>query len=406
MGGGLVGDGTIFRGGFQAVDRLRFRNEAAGAVAGDGGMEFGRRMDRDTGLSAMDDRGRLYWTSDITKDWEFKQEPPAPGVYRATWIGPHYRWMALGVSGGALVWEYADPSLLFDIQASPLEVWSVAASPDSAKLAVAGKDPRIFIVDPDKKTTVRTLEGHTDGVTFVRFFQPDRLVSASDDKTIRLWDTNSGKLLKTVSGHESLVNGFAISPDRQWLVSVSSDHSLKLWKLPGLDFVKGIGATVSSGAAAAFLSDGRRLLTSDWTGNLAVYQGQPPDLTSQQQFRMSKGAIYMVCPSQDAWWAMATEGEETGLWLVPADDIRKAKQVTRGLPYYCSTSGDGNLTAIQYLNRIDVRSNATGEVVATYRYSGHDGAAVAIRDQPAMVVAGFGDGRLMGWPIGGKQASP
>ena len=56
------------------------------------------------------------------------------------------------------------------------------------------------------------LEGHTDGVPFVQFDKPDRLISASDDKTLRLWDTATGKLLKTATGHESLVNAFAIWP--------------------------------------------------------------------------------------------------------------------------------------------------------------------------------------------------
>ena len=357
----------------------------------------------DNSIGAMDDRGRLYWTSDILKDWQLKQEPPAPGVYQPFWIGSHNRWIALGAAGGGLAWEYSTPSLLFDLPVSPLEVWSVAASPEGtpsgAKLAVAGKDPRIFVVDTELKKTVQVLEGHTDGVPFIRFAGPDRLISASDDKTLRVWDSGNGKLLKTVSGHESLVNAFGISPDGNWLVSVSSDSKVKLWGLPGLSYVKDIGTTVNAGASAAFLEDGKRLLTSDWKGNLSTYEGRPPDLPLRQQFRLGNSVIYMLCPSHNAWWGVVSDGEAAGLWSIPAGDITKATQVTKDTPYYCSTASDGRLTAIQYPNKIDVRTNDDGKLAASYRYAARDGAAVAIRYHPTIVVGGFANGHVLAWPV-------
>jgi WD40 repeat protein len=101
--------------------------------------------------------------------------------------------------------------------------------------------------------------------------------AASDDKTIRLWDTASGKLLKTATEHQSLVNAFAMSPDKQFLVSVSEDSKIKLWRLPELVFVKDLGTTASGGAAVAFLSnDSEHLAVSDWKGAI---QRIPRDAT-------------------------------------------------------------------------------------------------------------------------------
>jgi hypothetical protein len=354
----------------------------------------------DTGIGAMDERGRFYWTADIAKGWQVKQDPPSPGVYRAFWVASHNRWIAFGETGGGFVWEYVAPPLLFDLAVSPIEIWSIAANDDGSRLAAAGKDSRIFMVDPEAKKTVQVLEGHTDGITFLRF-AGKRLISASDDKTLRLWDAGSGKLLRTVSGHESLVNAFGLSPDGKWLASVSSDTKVKLWKLPELEYVRDIEPTLTSGAAAAFLGDGARLLTSDWHGNLTSYRGQPPDLAVQQRFRMTQGAIYMVCPSQDAWWAVVYGAGQSGLWLVPANDISQAKLVSEEPTYYCSTSGDGSLTAIQYPGRVELRSNADGKVAASYAFSAREGAAVAIRRNPAMLAAGFADGHVLAWPIEG-----
>ena len=356
----------------------------------------------DQGVCAMDDRGRLYWTGDLHKGWQLTQEPPAPGTYLATWIAPHNRWLAVSISGNAqeLIWEYVAPPLLFDAPVSPLEIWSVAASPDGSKLAASGKDPRIFIVDIRERKIVRTLEGHTDGVPFVKFAQAGRLISASDDKTLRLWDTDTGKLLKTVAGHESLINAFAISPDGRWLISVSSDDKIKVWQLPGLDPAKDLGVTATGGAAVAFLpGDNRHLLVSDWKGTVYLYAGEPPGWSLQQTRRINDKVIYMVCPSRNAWWATALDGDAQGLWRIPADDLAKSVQMSPEAPYYCSTSDDGSDTAIQYSNRVELWSNLSGNATATYAYAAKDGAAVAITSGSPAVVAGFADGRLLAWPI-------
>jgi WD40 repeat protein len=115
---------------------------------------------------------------------------------------------------------------------STLETWSIASDPRGSTVAVAGKDSRIQMVDLQRQKVVRTLEGHTDGVTFVCFDPAHRLISASDDATIRIWDPDAGKLLETVPAHRSLINAFAISPDGKWLVSVSSDKTIKLGNCP------------------------------------------------------------------------------------------------------------------------------------------------------------------------------
>ena len=62
-------------------------------------------------------------------------------------------------------------------------------------------------------------------------FSPDgqRVVTASEDKTARLWDAASGKPIGEPMKHESSVNSAQFSPDGQRVVTASGDKTARLW---------------------------------------------------------------------------------------------------------------------------------------------------------------------------------
>ena len=64
-------------------------------------------------------------------------------------------------------------------------------------------------------------------------FSPDSKIIAagSDDKTLRLWSADTGKLLHTLSGHTDDVNSVAFSPDGNIIASASWDSNLRLWNV-------------------------------------------------------------------------------------------------------------------------------------------------------------------------------
>jgi WD40 repeat protein len=56
-------------------------------------------------------------------------------------------------------------------------------------------------------------------------------VSGSDDKTLKVWDLTTGKLIRTLEGHADSVNAVAMSSDGTRVVSGSYDNTLKVWDL-------------------------------------------------------------------------------------------------------------------------------------------------------------------------------
>ena len=84
----------------------------------------------------------------------------------------------------------------------------------------------------NKKTDhVRVLRGHTDDITALAIStKGERLVSSSDDRTVRVWNLRTGKLLQTLKGHNTAVISVAISPDGRRAVS-GSKGELNFWEL-------------------------------------------------------------------------------------------------------------------------------------------------------------------------------
>jgi WD40 repeat protein len=62
-------------------------------------------------------------------------------------------------------------------------------------------------------------------------FSPDgkRIITASWDKTARLWDADSGKQIGEITGHVDALTGAAFSPDGKRIVTASVDRSARLW---------------------------------------------------------------------------------------------------------------------------------------------------------------------------------
>ena len=110
------------------------------------------------------------------------------------------------------------------------QVYGCAVSPDGARIVSASIDETLKLWDAATGAELRTLSGHTDGVWGCAF-SPDGafVVSASWDNTLKLWDAATGRELRTLSGHTGAVYGCAVSPDGAFVVSASGDNRLKVW---------------------------------------------------------------------------------------------------------------------------------------------------------------------------------
>ncbi|QEG02429.1 Chromosome partition protein Smc [Stieleria maiorica] len=123
------------------------------------------------------------------------------GQYLATGGGEPSR------SGELMIWNTSDGSLVRRIE-SPHDdtVLCVRFSPDGKTLASGGADRMIKLWDVESGTLIKTLEGHTHHVSALAWnVNRNELASGSADETVKVWNIESGKATRTISGLKSEV---------------------------------------------------------------------------------------------------------------------------------------------------------------------------------------------------------
>jgi len=99
---------------------------------------------------------------------------------------------------------------------------------DEKYIVSASGDRTIKVWNTNSCEFVRTLNGHKRGIACLQYHN-DLVVSGSSDNTIRLWDIESGSCLRVLEGHEELVR--CIRFDSKRIVSGAYDGKIKVWDL-------------------------------------------------------------------------------------------------------------------------------------------------------------------------------
>ena len=105
---------------------------------------------------------------------------------------------------------------------------SLKLSPDGTRLAV-GSATGIWLYDTNTGAELALLTGHIDSVGPVSFSSDGRTLVSGSYGEIFLWDIETQRILKILEGHKGWVGNLGISEDSETLVSTSSDGTVRFW---------------------------------------------------------------------------------------------------------------------------------------------------------------------------------
>jgi WD40 repeat protein len=281
---------------------------------------------------------------------------------------------------------------------------SVTFSPDGKIFASASEDKTVKLWNARPATLISTLTGHTGRVTSVSFHPQGKiLASGSEDGTVKLWDVTRSTLIKTIKAHHSWVRTVSFSPDGQILASCSSAGFINLWKTADGTLLKTLKGHTRTVNHISFSPDGKTLASASFDTTVKLWN--IGDGTLVNTLEGHKSPTRSVSFSPDGKTLASTDQYGiVKLWNVADGTLLQNLPTHRRAVWSAIFSPDGKTLAtissdskVKLWNLEDINDNTTEPQLL----KGHRGIIISIGFSPdgKTLVSGSFDSAIKLWNL-------
>jgi len=273
-------------------------------------------------------------------------------------------------------------------------VSSVSVTPDGRFAISASGDKTLKVWDIKNGEVIRTLEGHTSWITSVSVTPDGRFaISASYDKTLKVWELETGKEIRTLEGHTHWVTSVSVTPDGRFAISASLDETLKVWELCSGKKIRTLAGYIGSASSVSVTPDNRFAIFASEKKTLKVC-----DIKSGKTIRTLVGHtqwIRSVSVTPDGRFAISASHDKTlKVWeLETGKEIRTLEGHINWVTSV-SVTPDGRLAiSVSYDKTLKVWELQSGAVIAAFSADSPLWTC-AVAPDGRTIVAGDGLGRV------------
>jgi len=280
-------------------------------------------------------------------------------------------------------------------------ILGVAMSRDGRLAVSASKDRTLKVWEVDTGRELRTLEGHTGDVLGAAISRDGQLaISASRDSTLKVWEVASGRELRTLRGHSNAVSDVALSADGRLAVSASWDDTLKVWDVPSGGELRTLQGHASTVSGVALSGDGRLAVSASWDNTLKVWE-----VASGRELRTLQGhsgEVSAVAMSEDGRLAVSAGDRTLKVWEVGSG--RELRTLPGRAVNGVALSRDGRVAVSASSDKtLKVWEVASGRELRTLQ--GHTGEVfgVAISEDGRLAISASRDLKLKVWELASER---
>jgi WD40 repeat protein len=312
----------------------------------------------------------------------------------------------------------AVPQLMLDTGGHTAIIKDIVFTPDGKQLVSAGDDKVIRIWDWRAGMTIRTIRGSVgrgdEGKIYAMALSPDgrwlavggRLSGTLEEIcAIRLYEFATGNLVGLLKGHTDVVFGLAFSQDSKRLISGSGDNTAIIWDVESLRPVRRLEGHEDHVYAVAFTPDGLRAVTGSDDTTLRLWAVNDGRLIAEMKGHTKViGRALAISPSD----SMIASGDATGairLWDGTTGRYLRtlANQGGRVGSLRFSLDGMWLLSTCGYgggCNHTErVWMVASGKELGAYAKHDNIETAAAVSPDGNLAATGGGDGNVHVWDL-------
>ncbi|WP_414756702.1 WD40 repeat domain-containing protein, partial [Anabaena sp. CCY 9910] len=198
--------------------------------------------------------------------------------------------------------------LIQHLNISLAPVTAVALTRDGKYLIDSSIEKTIKVWNLQSKKLLFTLKGHTDLVTALAITPDGKyLISGSKDKTLNVWDIENIKLLFTLYGHSDSITDITVTNDGKQVISSSSDRTIKVWDLENRKELFTLRGHTESITTVKATPDNKQIISASADKTLQVW-----DLESRKVIARFTGESALLCCSVAPDGMTIVAGEQSG----------------------------------------------------------------------------------------------